>query len=125
MSDPFYVGYYPRAPKGLAKKISAVTLIVVLSVLAAGLLLALRQPSFASSRFEFGEYRGYAGRLETWPVPMLLTERGRYLLVAPGKHGLAVPDSLSGRSVSLRGSRIERGSDRMIEVQPASMRADT
>jgi hypothetical protein len=46
-----------------------------------------------------------------------------FLLVAPGKHGLSgAVKGLEGKSVRLKGSLIERGRDRMLEVLPESLR---
>jgi len=73
-------------------------------------------------RFEYGEYRDYAGVIEEWPYPMLVTDNASFLLVAPGKHGLSdTVKSMQGKHVQLKGSLIERTPDRMIEVVPASI----
>jgi hypothetical protein len=125
MTDEFYVGYFPKSPKGIARIAAAGSVAILVAGLTAGVLLAVRQPSFASSRFEFGADRDYAGDLENWPAPMLLTADARYLLVAPGKHGLVIANELIGRKVHLRGSLIERGADRMLEVERDSIRAET
>jgi len=94
----------------------------VLAGLAVGALLIFDQPPFAASKFEYGEYREYSGVIEEWPYPILLTSDSSFLLVAPGKHGLsAVVKGLQGMSIRLKGSLIERGPDRMLEVLPGSM----
>jgi hypothetical protein len=121
MTDDFYVGYQPRAPRELARFIAAAATTIVIGVLAAGALLIFKQPRFAASRFEFGVGREYLGSLEPWPYPTLITSNARYLLVAPGKHGLQIPDSLRSKRVRLRGTLIERGSERMLEVLPTSI----
>lgn len=95
---------------------------LVLAGLAIGAILILGQPPFAQSRFEFGVDREYSGVIEAGPYPMLRTAGGAFLLVAPGKHGFAQASEVDGRSVRLTAQLIERGSDRMLEVAPASMR---
>ncbi|MDX2154195.1 MAG: hypothetical protein SFV54_25870 [Bryobacteraceae bacterium] len=81
-------------------------------------LLAIAQSPFAPSRFEFGLFREYEGDLFEWPHPLLIGDDGRrYLLVVAGKHGAAERvRGFDGKRVRLRGSLIERGSDRMLEI---------
>jgi hypothetical protein len=122
MNDDFYVGYLPKAPAGLGKIVARIAAGVLLAGLIAGALLIFGQPPFATSKFEYGEYRDYAGVIEEWPYPILVTDNTSFLLVAPGKHGL--PDTvkgLQGKHVQLKGSLIERTPDRMIEVIPGSV----
>jgi len=124
MNDDFYVGYVPKAPVGLGKVVARITAGVLLAGLIAGGLLIFGQPPFATSKFEFGEYRDYAGVIEEWPYPILVTDNASFLLVAPGKHGLSdTVKGLQGKHVQLKGSLIERTPDRMIEVVPASIAA--
>jgi hypothetical protein len=122
MNDEFYVGYFPKAPVGLGKIVARIAAGIVLAGLVAGAVLILGQPQFAASRFEYGEYRDYAGVIEEWPYPILVTDNTSFLLVAPGKHGLSdTVKGLQGKHVRLKGSLIERRPDRMIEVVPASI----
>jgi hypothetical protein len=122
MTDDFYVGYQAHAPKGLAAFIARITAATVACVLATGAIVILTQPRFAASKFEFGLDRAYTGVIATWPYPMLVTAGSRYLLVAPGKHGLSGLARLETRNVRLRGSLIERGADRMLQVAPGSIK---
>ncbi len=123
MNDDFYVGYVPKAPAGLGKIVVRIAAGVLLAGLIAGGLLIFGQPPFATSKFEYGEYRDYAGVIEEWPYPMLVTDNASFLLVAPGKHGLSdTVKGMQGKHVQLKGSLIERTPDRMIEVLPASHR---
>src|SRR5207249_1521656 len=125
MRDDFYVGYVPKAPAGLGRIAARIAAGIVLAGLIAGGLLIFGQPPFATSKFEYGEYRDYAGVIEEWPYPILVTDNASFLLVAPGKHGL--PDTvkgLQGKHVQLKGSLVERIPDRMIEVLPAYIVAD-
>jgi hypothetical protein len=118
MSPEFYVGYLPKAPSRLGRRIAIVTAVLVLGACSAAALLTVKQPAFASSNFEYGTYREYKGALGVEPYPTLRTEAGAFLLVAPGKHGL---DARPG-FVSLQGSLISRGENRMLEVRPDSVR---
>ena len=124
MNDDFYVGYLPKAPAGLGKIVARIAAGVLLAGLIAGGLLIFGQPPFATSKFEYGEYRDYAGVIEEWPYPMLVTDNASFLLVAPGKHGLSDNvKGMQGKHVQLKGSLIERPPDRMIEVVPVSIAA--
>jgi hypothetical protein len=46
-----------------------------------------------------------------------------WLLVGQGKHGVGDLRQLDGRQVQLKGERIVRGQDRMIELQPGTLSA--
>jgi hypothetical protein len=122
MTDEFYVGYQPKAPPSLAKTVKRIAAGAVFAALAVGALLVLDQPKFAASRFEFGILREYTGTIEDWPTPALINAGSRYLFVAPGKHGVFGLERYQGRTVRLKGSIIERGTDRMLEVVPESLR---
>jgi hypothetical protein len=76
-------------------------------------VLVFTQQPFAPSRFEFGQTRTFDGQVALTPYPALITATDRYLLVAPGKHGIT--NQSAGR-VRLAGSLIERPGNRMIEV---------
>ncbi len=125
MSDDFYIGYVPKSPRSLGRRVSRIAAGIVAVALIAACLLILGQPPFAASRFEYGVIRDYAGVIEEWPYPMLVTGNASFLLVAPGKHGLSTEvRGLEHTSVRLRGSLIERPPDRMIEVDPKSIVSD-
>jgi len=122
MNRDFYIGYAPKAPVELGRWVARVVIGLVLIGLAVGALLTLSQAPFANSRFEYGVYREYSGVVEARPYPILRTAGSSFLLVAPGKRGLsAAVKGLQGTSVRLQGSLIERGQDRMLEVQPMSI----
>jgi len=126
MNEEFYVGYLPKAPATLGKIVAWIAAGILLAGLIAGGLLIFGQPPFAASKFEYREYRYYAGVIEEWPYPILVTENASFLLVAPGKHGLSdTVKGLQGKHAYLKGSLIERKHDRMIEVVPASISVDT
>jgi hypothetical protein len=119
----FYVGYLPKAPERLRRTI--IRTIFALTGLAAivAILLVLNQRPFADSRFEYLHYAEYEGVIVNSPYPSLLTASGQFLLVAPGKYGAAgLTGELNLQNVQLRGSRIELGGDRMLEIVPGSIR---
>lgn len=123
MTEDFYVGYLPKAPGSLGRWIARMTAALLVTGLAVGALFVFGQASFADSKFEYGIYREYAGVIEEWPYPILRTASSSFLLVAPGKHGLSdAVAGLQGKTVRLRGSLIERGPNRMLEVLPESLR---
>jgi hypothetical protein len=129
MMDEFYVGYSPKVPSGIARTVRfAVDGLAVLAVVLA-LILILGQHAFAPSAFEFQQYREFAGYLERRPYPALLVSRpgggfSRYLLVAPGKHGVTgLSPALDGAAVRLRGALIYRNDQTMLELLPGSLRA--
>jgi hypothetical protein len=113
----FYVGYLP-IPPGLKRFARAV--VGALGVLAAGvgITLVLGQRRFDASSFEFHDYRDFQGVFVSTPYPALVVPGGPpWLLAGGGKHGFAAPAGLGGRSVRIRGERIQNGADRAIEVQ--------
>lgn len=116
MND-FYVGYLPHAPSGL-KPYLRVSISGLIGLAAAvAILLVVAQQPFANSFFAYGHYHEYEGLILEEPHPTLLTPQGRYLLVAPGKHGIdRLVQGMNFRSVRLRASLIERAPDRMLEV---------
>jgi hypothetical protein len=125
-NDDFYVGYLPKAPATLGRIVACIAVVILLAGFVAGAVLLFGQPPFAASGFEYGVYRDYVGIVEEWPYPILVTDNASFLLVAPGKHGLSdMVKGLQGKHVQLKGSLIERAPDRMIEVVPGSIAADT
>ena len=115
--NEFYVGYVAQAPRDLSRFIRRAVICAVALVLVAAAVLVFAQQPFTPSRFEFGQTRTFDGQVALTPYPALITATDRYLLVAPGKHGLA--NQRPGR-VRLTGSLIERPGNRMIEVFSAS-----
>jgi hypothetical protein len=124
-SEPeFYVGYLP-IPHGLRKTICRVLAgLGAIAVATAAILIAAQQP-FASSNFEFQQYRDFRGTLLAGPYPALaIPGQGLpWLLVGPGKHGVGDLRQLDGREVRLKGERISRGQDHMIELLPGTLSA--
>jgi len=121
----FYVGYLPKAPAGIARRIKALIAIVLVLGAVAAIAFARVQKTFAPSIFEYGKERTFEGVIETRPFPALVTtgsgasdtQTTRYLLVATGKHGAdSQVQPYEGRTVCLRGTLIYRDKQSMIEL---------
>ena len=122
MNDDFYIGYIPRAPAVLGRRIKRIVIWLAAASVAIGALLILDQAPFAASKFEYGIYHDYTGVIEEWPYPILRTSNSSFLLVGPGKHGvLGSVRGMPGKGVRLKASLIERMQDRMLEVVPGSI----
>jgi hypothetical protein len=123
--EDFYVGYQTQAPPGVRR-----TVRVVVGALAASLGVLLgcalfAQPPFSDARFEYGESHDYEGTLVEWPYPMLVTLDGPYLLVSEGKFGMTSEVAGgSGRFARVRGTLIQRGPARMLQVRSHSLRSE-
>lgn len=121
--DEFYVGYRTSAPPGLARHLKTVVVVLYAMAIASGGALASWQQPFADSVFEYGTVGTYEGHLTIRPYPMLHplgeqpTQARPILLVALGKRGAdsQVAD-FDGQTVRLRGQRIARGEDQMVEL---------
>jgi len=125
MNDEFYIGYLPKAPPQTARIVRYTVTALAAAALSVAAILLAGQSAFPAATFEFGQYREYAGKIETWPYASLLTGNGRFLLVGPGKHGVAeLFRNGAGHSVSLKGSHIFRGDDHLLEIIPASLKID-
>jgi hypothetical protein len=122
-ASEFYVGYLP-VPPGLKKVIRRVAIALAFLVAGVAALLVAGQRPFAPAAFEFQQYRDFQGTLVAEPYPALhIPGQGLpWLLVGPGKHGVGDLRDLDGREVRLRGERILRGDDHMIELLPGSLR---
>lgn len=125
----FYVGYLPKAPSGVARRIRRV---IVALLVAAGFVaigFGSVQRTFAPAVFEFGKIRTFEGVIELKPFPSLLmssppegTGPSRYLLVAAGKHGADQQvAAYAGKTVRLRGTLIHRDNQMMIELVSGSI----
>lgn len=128
----FYVGYLPRAPKGIARLIRTVIFAVLTAAAALAVGFAVVQRTFAPSVFEFGKERAFEGVVEAKPYPALLVRRpgktlgqspySRYLLAGAGKHGADDQvKEFAGKHVQLRGSLIYRDGQTMIELARGSI----
>ena len=123
--NEFYVGYLPKAPAGIARRVKTLIAIVLVLGAIAAIAFARVQKTFAPSIFEYGKERTFEGVIETRPFPALVTtgsgasdtQTTRYLLVATGKHGAdSQVQPYEGRTVCLRGTLIYRDKQSMIEL---------
>jgi len=132
----FYVGYLPKAPAGIARRVKTLIAIVLVLGAIAAIAFARVQKTFAPSAFEYGKERTFEGIIETRPFPALVTtgsgatdtQTKRYLLVATGKHGAdSQVQPYTGRTVRLRGTLIYRDDQSMIELvkDSVAVTADT
>jgi hypothetical protein len=123
--NEFYVGYLPKAPAGIARRIKILIAIVLVVGAITAIAFAFVQRTFAPATFEYGKERTFEGVIETRPFPALVTagsgatdtQTKRYLLVAMGKHGAdSQVQPYAGRTVRLRGTLIYRDNQSMIEL---------
>jgi hypothetical protein len=130
--DEFYVGYLPRAPRGIAARTRLGVVLIFVVVVAVGLLLVNAQSYFAPAVFEFGVVTEHIGVIREWPYPVLDVIRpGRtgktatvssYYLTSFGKRGAVEQvEGLDGKTVRLRGSLIYRDDKTMLEIEGGSV----
>jgi len=118
----FYVGYFARAPRDLARWVRQVVIATAAAGFLAGVTLLLSQPAFDPSVFEFQNFQPYTGVVSLDRYPVLLGPAGPAVLFAPGKHGAELLLSpFRGREVTLRAQRIQNGSNLGLEVLPGSI----
>ena len=130
--DEFYVGYLPRAPRGIAARSRLGVVLIFVAVVAVGLLLVNAQSRFASAAFEFGVVTEHTGVIRERPYPVLDVLRpGRtgetfavssYYLTSFGKRGAVEQvEGLEGQTVRMRGSLIYRDDKTMLEIEAGSV----
>jgi len=129
MSD-FYIGYLDKAPENIRRFVRRIVGGLACLAITFALLLVLAQMPFANSTFEYGNVRDFAGVVVVRPYPTLLVSRpgangesSRYLLVAPGKHGVDLA-MFDGKRVHLKGQLIYRSGETMVEVVPNTVVVD-
>jgi hypothetical protein len=130
VNDEFYIGYEPKAPSGIARRIRRLVTGVVLGALLLSAGLVYTQGRFGAGVFEFGRLRAFEGHVIEHPYPALRITTGEggeaaiYWLVGQGKHGAA--DLIRGRDghkVSVSGALIQRDGEAMIEVAQGGLTA--
>ena len=128
LDDEFFIGYVPPMPPRLARFVKRIVLALGASLLAWAVVVATGHVPLKGGTFEFGHAKSVTGTIVESPFPALRADGADgpklpwLLLVAPGKHGAdALVRGLNGRHVTLTGTRIQRGSLSMIEVEPASV----
>ncbi len=128
--NEFYVGYLPKAPVGIARRIRAVVVLLFIFAAITAMVFARVQRTFAPSVFEYGKVGTFEGTIEATPYPILIVagpgstepKALRYLLVAEGKHGAdSQLAAFTGKNVQLRGTRIYRDNQTMLEVAGGSI----
>ncbi len=126
-NDDFYVGYLEKSPAGIAARVRAGVLTVLLVGLGLAVVLVFAQSRFDRGTFEFGVDREFRGVLVERPYPLLLVPSGdsgrsgttvtTYYLVEFGKRGSAERVAgLDGEPVRVTGSLVHNDRARMIEV---------
>ena len=128
--NEFYVGYLPKAPAGISRRIRTVVIALMVIAVAGAITFASVQLTFVPAMFEYGKQRSFEGIIERKPFPTLLVKRpgysdsgsSHYLLVGEGKHGADNEVSkVEGKAVRLMGTLIYRGNQTMIEVVKGSI----
>jgi hypothetical protein len=127
----FYVGYLPKAPSGIARKMKVVIVVLFAAATTCAVGFAALQRTYSRSFFESGKERTFEGVIEASPYPTLLSlpdvanrSELRYLLVAKGKHGAdSQVATYVGKSVRLRGTLIYRDDQKMIALSGDSISA--
>jgi hypothetical protein len=129
--DEFYIGYAAPMPRRLASFVRVVVIAATCAMLTWGVVLAAGHVMLEGGTFEFGHPKAFAGTVVEHPYPTLRLDRpdstvGPWpLLVARGKHGAdALVAGLDGHHATLIGTRIQRGSNTMIEIEPGSISVD-
>lgn len=112
----FYVGYLP-APDGIRRWMRRVVAGLGVAIAVVAIVLVWQQSPFADAVFEFEQYSEIRGVLRIKPYPAVVANGIPWLLVARGKHGFVPPPELDGVVIKVRGERIYRGSDHMMQVE--------
>ena len=128
VDEEFFIGYAPPMPPRLARFVGTVVIAIGCLTLTWAVTLAAGHVALEGGTFEFGHPTSVAGTIVEQPYPALRLDgvdpdvMPWLPLVAPGKHGAdALVRGLDGRHVTLTGTRIQRGRNSMIEVEPASL----
>ena len=106
----FYVGYLPKLPSGIARRMRVVIVVLFAAVITCAIGFAAVQRTYSRSFFESGKERTFEGVVETNPYPTLVSPPDaansstlRYFLVAKGKYGAdSQVAPYVGKSVRLR-----------------------
>ena len=131
MNDEFYIGWQEKAPARTSKTVRRAVVIAIIVTLASALVMALSQETIGRAVFEWGQVKEFSGVLKAEPVPhLLVADAGTnsvsaHYLVNPWKFGFdsKLAKQFDGQPVTLRGTRIYRDDQMMIEVKPGSVRA--
>ena len=130
--DEFYIGYFAKAPAGIAALIRKVVMGLLASGVFVAVLLVISQQPFYPSVYEYLQFRTFEGVISQHPYPTLRIQRpgttgmlpahSRYYLVNEGKIGAQeTVAGLDHRHVRLQGTLIYRDDQTMIEIVPGTM----
>src|SRR5436305_6040563 len=73
--NEFYVGYLPKAPVGIARRIRVVVVLQSIFATSTAMVFATVQRTFAPSAFEYVKVATYEGTTEATPYPIMLMAR--------------------------------------------------
>ena len=130
MNDEFYIGWEDKAPAGHAKLARRFVVTATMLAIIAALVFAKSQRLIGTATFEWGNIREFSGVLRATPYPHLVLPPestnaavGVAPLVAPFKFGInhEAICGFDGQAVTLRGTRIHRDGEQMLEVEPGSV----
>jgi len=119
--DDFYIGYSPATPSGLAGRVRKIAAVLLFVVLTTALALITSEAPLDPSSFEYAHEQTFTGVVRSTSLPMIALDNGSpAVLVGAGKHGYTLPSEVRiGTTLTLRGKRIERDGNTMIEVASA------
>jgi hypothetical protein len=128
----FFVGYLPKQPPGIGRRVRVALAIVFVLAIVCALVFARVQRTFSPSAFEYGNELSFEGTIEVMPYPALVVARptstsetpyySRYFLVGAGKHGAdSEIASFEGKTVRLKGQLVYRDIETLIEVMPGTI----
>ena len=127
-TDEFFIGYAPPMPPRLARFVARTVWVLACGALTWAVTLAVGHVPLDGGTFEFGHPQRFTGTVFEHPYPALRpdgvpgTDARWLLLVGPGKHGAeSIVHDLDRRLVSMMGTRIRRGAQTMIEIDPGTI----
>ncbi len=134
--DEFYIGYFDKAPAGIAASMRKVVGALLASAVLLAVLLVISQQPFYPIVFEFLQTRTFEGAISEQPYPTLRIERpgraglqpthSRYHLANVGKIGAQeTVAGLDNQQVRLQGTLIYRDEQTMIEIAPGTVEPST
>ena len=116
----FYIGYLPKAPRAIARFRGRVVVALLILLPSTAALVAAVQARKPAGLFEFGVEKMFEGQLEIRPIATLHSghdgDEIDFLLVGLGKFGYSPSAEYNANQIRVRGSLIQRGTVRMIEV---------
>ncbi len=132
--EEFYVGYHKRMPRGLARFVASIVVLLLLGVAILAFAVPSLHEAYDFARSDFRDLREFEGVLVAQPAPHLVIVRpgetgarafSRYVLVGRGKSGPQIDtDALHGKRVTIRGSLIYRDAQTLLAVKSAEERAE-